>query len=103
MKQILNVISKNTIPFILLYQTGNCVIIILLFFFSCSCNKEEAEFSFGQEFIESQTRLSLIDTFTVESATVIFDSIPTSGSGTILVGSHIDDIFGKAISESYLK
>ena len=71
---------------------------MILLLFSCS---KDNEFTMGNRFVESDTRLSMIDTFTVALSTVIIDSVVTSGTGVILSGYYEDSIFGKIKAESY--
>ena len=68
--------------------------------FISSCTKTN-EFTIGQDFFDSQTRLQVIDTFRVELSTILLDSIKTSATKKILVGSYKDDIFGSVKCESY--
>jgi hypothetical protein len=65
-----------------------------------SCDKVN-EFTIGNDFIESQTKLIIIDTFHVELSTVKFDSLPTSETGVALVGSYKDETFGTESSKAY--
>lgn len=65
-----------------------------------SCTKKY-EFTMGNDFLESQTRLQVIDTYKVDLSTVMLDSISTSSSKTALVGSYDDDLFGSVKCETY--
>lgn len=80
---------------------------VLTFFITCllfnSCKENPEELTIGNEFIESQTDLSMIDTFSVSISTVILDSVVTSGTGVILVGSYYDDVIGETTSNSYFQ
>jgi hypothetical protein len=75
----------------------------ILIFIYISCSKDENEFTIGQEFIESQSAIIIIDTFGIELSTVIIDSISTSGTETILIGSYEDETFGKVTSNSFFQ
>ncbi|MFN8208589.1 MAG: DUF4270 family protein [Bacteroidales bacterium] len=66
------------------------------------CNSGES-FPIGKEFMLSDARVMAIDTFQVESATVMLDSIPTSGTGQALAGYHSDMDFGKITCSSYFQ
>ncbi len=68
-----------------------------------TCNENPGEFTLGEEFVESQTDLTLIDTFSVSLSTVILDTVITSGTGSMLIGNYRDDIFGKITSRSYFQ
>lgn len=65
-----------------------------------SCTKIN-EFTFGKDFVESQTRLQVIDTFRVDLSTVLLDSVITSSSRLAYVGRYKDTIFGSINCESY--
>ena len=78
-------------------------IFIILYLFFNACDKNPTKFTLGEEFIESQTDLTSIDTFSVNLSTVILDTVTTSGTGSMLIGSYRDDIFGKITSHSYFQ
>ena len=44
-----------------------------------------------------------IDTLSVVSSTVVVDSLDTSSSGRILIGSYEDEYFGQISSQSYMQ
>jgi hypothetical protein len=68
-----------------------------------TCKENPGVFTLGEEFIESQTEINLIDTFSVNISTVILDTVVTSGTGNLLIGNYRDDIFGKITSHSYFQ
>jgi len=68
-----------------------------------SCNKNDAELTFGEKYINARTSLTLIDTFTVEFSTIRLDSIQTSNTNTILVGHYQDQYFGEIYSTSFIE
>ena len=68
-----------------------------------SCKESPNEFTLGKKYIESQSSLSLIDTFSVDISTVIMDSLATSSTGRILVGNYTDDTFGKVECRSFFQ
>ncbi len=65
-----------------------------------SCTKTN-EFTIGRDFVESQTRLEIVDTFSVNMSTVLLDSLVTSGQNIAYVGRYEDSLFGIISSESY--
>ncbi len=65
-----------------------------------SCTKTN-EFTIGKDFVESRTRLQVIDTFRVDLSTVLLDSVITSSSKMAYVGHYADTIFGSISCESY--
>lgn len=67
-----------------------------------SCN-DENEYILGENFIESSTKLSIVDTFTVEMSTVILDSVVTSGKGAMLIGNYLDTIFGNTSCSGFFQ
>jgi len=88
---------------------GSLQIKLLLFIIFISsllfkaCDENPTKFTLGEKYIESQTDLTLIDTFSVRLSTVILDTVITSGTGSMLIGSYHDDIFGKITSHSYFQ
>ncbi|MBN2762151.1 MAG: DUF4270 family protein, partial [Bacteroidales bacterium] len=81
--------------FVFILVTVACAGILLY-----SCN-DENEFTLGDDFVESSTHLSIVDTFSVEMSTVIQDSVPTSATGAMLVGKYQDTVFGSISCISY--
>jgi Domain of unknown function (DUF4270) len=79
------------------------LIIFISYLFFNACKKNPSEFTLGKEFIESQTELTLIDTFSVSLSTVILDTVITSGTGNLLIGNYRDEVFGKTTSHSYFQ
>jgi len=77
-------------------------IIVVIIFFIGSCTKSN-NFSIGENFLDSQTGVKLLDTFRVGLSTVILDSLKTSGTGIALVGKYSDSIFGSISSKSYFE
>ena len=67
------------------------------------CEENPEDFTLGKEYIESQTHLNLIDTFSVNLSTVILDTVETSGTGSMLIGNFNDNIFGKITSNTYFQ
>ena len=65
-----------------------------------SCTKT-SEFTMGKDFVESQTKLQVLDTFKVDLSTVLLDSLVTSSTKLAFVGSYKDDTFGSVKCETY--
>ena len=74
-----------------------CLVIIM------GCTEDEEGFTLGAEYLESETDITLIDTFGVKLSTVILDSVASNGTGSMLVGSYQDNITGKITSNSYFQ
>ena len=68
-----------------------------------ACKDNPSELSLGKQFVESQTDLIVIDTFSVRLSTVILDSVKTSGMANALIGSHRDAVFGNISSNTYVR
>lgn len=66
---------------------------ILIWIFS-ACKKDD-DLTIGSNFLESQTNVVLIDTFSVCLSTVVLDSFPTHGDSLLLIGSINDANVGK--------
>lgn len=56
----------------------------------------------GENWVDVNTRVILIDTCTVELSNVLLDSIPTSGGTVILAGTYRSPHWGTTRSSSYL-
>lgn len=76
---------------------------VFIFIFFLSCNKNDDEFTIGNEFIESDLRIILVDTITPQMSTVMLDSFSTSGTEVALCGLYSDTIFGKVTCSSYFR
>jgi hypothetical protein len=59
--------------------------------------------SVSQTFSRSSMRTAYIDTFSVFMSTVQLDTFPTSGTGTVLLGSYKDTDLGSVTSSSYFQ
>lgn len=76
---------------------------LALLFIIQSCGFNGESYKIGDDFIDSNVNMAVIDTFMVNLSTVIPDSIPTSGNDIILVGSYYDNELGQVFSESYFE
>jgi hypothetical protein len=72
----------------------------IIFFTSCT---RKDDFTIGRYFTEDQTSLRIVDTFTVAMSTVMADSLFSSGTGTMLVGTYSDTCFGSVNAISYFE
>lgn len=76
----------------------------MLIFIGCSADRSDfPTLEVGQDFVNSNVRLLVIDTFTVKLSTFKFDSINTSSSNRLLVGQYFDDYVGKVSSSAYFE
>ncbi len=69
-------------------------------FITFSCTKT-GNFTVGEDFVESQTKLQIIDSFRVNMYTVLLDSIITGGKKIAYAGSFKDNYSGTTRCESY--
>ncbi|QXP52766.1 DUF4270 family protein [Cellulophaga sp. HaHa_2_1] len=77
-------------------------IVLLGLLGSCSDDLNDSDFLAGDLFTDSNIRVVLIDTLTVNAATVKFDSIITSTSSRALIGQYVDPVFGTVRSGTYV-
>ncbi|HEY5824279.1 MAG TPA: DUF4270 family protein [Cyclobacteriaceae bacterium] len=80
----------------------------VLFFFSlviisCLFGCTESESTIGFPELDSKIQTVMIDTFTVRTSTVLLDSVNSSGTSKIIVGSYTDPVLGKISSSSYFQ
>lgn len=68
-----------------------------------SCNTDDTIYEVGSDFIENDIQVRVIDTFSVNTGTFKLDSLVTSSTNRLLVGSLIKDDFGKLSAKSYLE
>lgn len=78
-----------------------CTIVLLGVISSCSDDTNDSDFVAGDLFTDSNIRVVLIDTMTVNVSTIKFDSIITSAAQRILIGQYTDPVFGKVRSANY--
>ncbi|WP_158977787.1 DUF4270 family protein [Cellulophaga sp. L1A9] len=76
-------------------------IILLGLLGSCSDDINDSDFLAGDLFTDSNIRVVLIDTLTVNVSTIKFDSIITSSAERILIGQYTDPVFGTVSSGNY--
>ena len=76
---------------------------LCIYWLCITCSDDSDNFTIGNDFLESETELRMIDTFTVKLSTVLIDSLPTSSIDSFLVGNYKDDIFGRVSCKSYFE
>lgn len=85
----------------------------LLFFLSCllsvfcfipGCQKQPV-LNFGSTYLDDNTgaNIVLVDTATVNVSTILVDSVPTAGTGYLMVGSYDDQYMGNITSRAFLQ
>lgn len=95
----------NTVKLKIDYPSGKLIAILslMLSFLIAGCNENPSQFTLGEEFIDSQTNLTVVDTFAVSFSTMILDTVKTSSTGTILVGNYTNENFGRISSQGYFQ
>jgi len=79
------------------------LVVITPVFILNSCSDNPEEFTMGEDYLESEANLRLVDTFTVNLSTVILDTVETAASGTALVGIYSDNVLGTINCSSYFR
>lgn len=71
--------------------------------FGGACNNEPSGLGVAYSVFDKSYGVVLVDTITVDVSTVLLDSIPTSGTGTMLIGGYHDSKLGNTQSEGYIQ
>ena len=79
------------------------ILLFLSFTLIISCDDDLKTYPVGDDFVDSDISIKVIDTFSIKCGTFMLDSIVTSNTNRILVGSVIDGDLGHITSQSYLK
>ncbi len=77
-------------------------IIYVAVFSSCSSD-EIQKYPVGSSFIENDIQVRIIDTFSIKTGTFKLDSLITSNTNRILLGTVIDHDFGHLTAQSYFQ
>lgn len=80
----------------------NFLFLLILVVVAISCNTED-DTQIGDGFVSTSTKAYFIDSLTVKSSTMIFDSVIVSTPGRLLIGSYDDSVFGQTYSKSYIR
>lgn len=78
-------------------------IIILGVFCLNSCDTSETIYEVGSDFLESNVRVQVIDTFSIKAGTFQLDSLVTSSSSRILLGNVMLDDNRRIYAKSFLE
>ncbi len=79
---------------------------IVIFISLLACSLESGEIptlEVGQDFVDSNVRILVLDTFDLQLSTFKFDSVNTSASDRLLFGRFNDTYFGKVEANPYLE
>jgi hypothetical protein len=79
------------------------MLVFVLTILSCGTDTDTGEFVVGSDYLAVSNKVILIDTVTVDMATINFDSLVTSSQSRILIGNYDDPIYGKVKSNSYFQ
>ena len=84
-------------------KTIQILSLMLILFLAVSCSISSVEdFVVGDNFIKDQTGVVMIDTLTIQSSSIKYDSIVSNSSGSFLVGSNYNYFSGYKSSNSFL-
>lgn len=83
-----------------IYIIFSLLLIILL---TTSCEDNPSDSLIGEKFIDPNSSVTMIDTFTVELSTVKLDTLIGNGTGRSLLGSYIDKTMGRITSSSFFQ
>ncbi len=75
--------------------------LLLSFTVLVSCTDDSKAYLVGEDFINLDSRLVVIDTLTLQTGTIQLDSVITTGSNRLLIGALQDQKFGNLKSQSY--
>jgi hypothetical protein len=80
------------------------ILILLLLIITTSCAISDIEdFVVGENFINDKTGILMLDTLTLQSSVVKYDSITSNSSGRLLVGSNYNSFSGYKKSDAYME
>lgn len=79
------------------------IIGVLSLIFTASCVTDDTVYEVGNDFIESDIQVRVIDTFSINAGTFKLDSIITSSTNRILLGYVKDEKLGTLSAKSYLQ
>lgn len=77
-------------------------LILIGFLFSCQFS-DKSEFQIGENFVNSPSRIVLIDTMKFYASTVMVDSFATNTASRVLIGGWNNSITGKVSCTSYFE
>ncbi len=99
------VISYDSVPniFALKSKMRYFIIGVLSIIYLSSCTNDDTTYEVGNDFIESKFQVRVIDTFSIKAGTFKIDSLVTSSTNRILLGSVEDENLGHLSAKSYLQ
>lgn len=79
------------------------ICILILTALLCGCEVDPFSFQVGEDLVVTSTKVTVVDTLSVQLSTYKKDSIVTSNSGTLLAGVFRDELFGNITARSYFQ
>jgi hypothetical protein len=79
------------------------IIGVLSIIYLSSCTNDDAIYEVGNDFVESEFQVRVIDTFSIKAGTYKIDSLITSSTSRILLGNLEDENLGHLSAKSYLQ
>lgn len=79
------------------------IIAVLCTVFMLSCTTDTENYEVGNDFVDNEIDIKVIDTFTVNTGTYKLDSIITSGSSRLLLGNIKDQYLGRLTAQAYMQ
>ncbi len=77
--------------------------LIIFTVFAVGCNNDDLIFEIGGKYVDENMQVIFTDSISVNTYTIKWDSVPTSGYYTFLVGKYPDNVFGNIFCRSYTK
>ncbi|MGB5420310.1 DUF4270 family protein [Algibacter sp.] len=79
------------------------IISSLSLFFMFSCSDDVKNYPVGTDFIENNINITIVDTFSIKAGTFKLDSLITSSTNRILLGSLKNEYFGNLKAQTYFQ
>ena len=77
------------------------IAILISFICLLSCDNDSKYYEVGSGFVDTDTNIFEVDTISLKAATIISDSLITTGTTRILIGALQDDDFGNLTAQSF--
>ncbi|MCG1035499.1 DUF4270 family protein [Polaribacter sargassicola] len=79
------------------------IIGVISIIFMAACATDDTTYEVGNDFVESEIQVRVIDTFSIKTGTFKLDSIITSSTNRILLGNVVNDKIGTLTASSFLQ
>lgn len=85
-------------------QSGFGILFSVLSVMLVSCVHKTDEFlTIGDNFVDPNTRIELVDSFGISVSTLLFDSVVTTGADVAIIGQHFNEKTGNITSSSFFQ